>query len=75
MVFEELRSLLAMQFDYDEEKITKKTSLMEDFGADSLDLIELQMAVEEAFGVVIEEDKAKKMKTVGDVVKYLESVI
>ncbi len=52
-------------------EIAPTTSFIEDFGADSLDVVELVMAVEEEFGVSIPEDEAEKIKTVGDVIEFI----
>jgi acyl carrier protein len=54
------------------EKVTEKASFVEDLGADSLDVVELVMAFEEAFGVEIPDDAAEKITTVGDAIKFIE---
>ena len=64
--------LLAAQLDIDEDKITSKTNISEDLGADSLDVIELMMSVEEEFGVVIAEDEVVNFKTVADVARFID---
>ena len=70
MIFEKLQKMLAEQFVTDEENITMDTQFIEDLGADSLDLVELTMAVEEEFGLPeIGEDDIQKLVTVGDVVR------
>ncbi len=69
---EKVRELLAAQLDIDVDKITAKTDIAEDLGADSLDVIELMMSVEEEFGVIIEEDEVSKFRTVGDVARYID---
>ena len=56
----------------DESKITEDSSFLDDLGADSLDIIELIMTFEEVFNIEIPDKDAEKMKTVGDVVKYLD---
>ena len=71
MIFEKLAALLSEQFGVDVDSITMDTSF-EDLGADSLDIVELSMALEEEFGVTIADEELPNMKTVGDLVKYLE---
>ena len=69
---ERLTELLSEQFSVEPELITLKTSFEEDLGADSLDLVELMMALEEEFDVgEIDEETARKLKTVGDVVDLI----
>lgn len=74
MIFEKLTELLAEQFSVEAGNISMDTSFENDLGADSLDLVELSMALEEEFGVeeMSEEDVAA-VKTVGDLVRYLQS--
>lgn len=74
MVFEKMVELLSEQFGVEPESITLKTSFDEDLGADSLDLVELMMALEEEFDVgEIDEETARNLKTVGDVVDFIGS--
>lgn len=54
------------------EQVTRTTSFIEDIGADSLDIVELVMALEEEFGLEIPDEDADKLKTVGDSLKYLQ---
>jgi len=67
-----VRELLAAQLDIDEEKITSATIIAEDLDADSLDVIELMMSVEEEFGVVIAEEEVGNFKTVADVARFID---
>ena len=77
---EKIRDILASQLDIDEDKITMDTLILEDpknrgadtLGADSLDVVELMMSVEEEFGVTIDEEDVRNFKTVGDVAKYID---
>lgn len=69
---DKVRELLATQLDIDEDKITENTNIAEDLDADSLDIIELMMTVEEEFGVVIEEDELTQFKTIADVARYID---
>ena len=72
MVFEKLAELLSEQFGVEPETITLQTSFDEDLGADSLDLVELMMVMEEEFDVgEIDEETARGLKTVGDVVDFV----
>ncbi|HCR43986.1 MAG TPA: acyl carrier protein [Ruminococcaceae bacterium] len=72
MVFEKLKKILADQFDVEEEKITLDTNMVDDLGADSLDVVDLLMSVEDEFEIEIPDSDVENMKTVGDVVKYVE---
>ncbi len=69
---EKIRAILSSQLDIDMEKINASTDIAEDLGADSLDVVELMMSVEEEFGVTIEEDEVRNFKTVGDVARYID---
>ena len=72
MVFDRLVELLSEQFSVEPETITLETSSEEDLGADSLDLVEMMMALEEEFDVgEIDEESARKLKTAGDVVELI----
>ena len=73
MVFEKVRDILCEQLDVDEEKVTMEANIMEDLGADSLDVVEMLMTIEEEFGVTVPDDDVMAFKTVGDVVAYLEN--
>lgn len=74
MVFEKVRSLLADQLGFDADTITEATTF-EDLGADSLDLVELMMSLEEEFSISAAEEELTGIKTVGDVVKLIEDNI
>lgn len=72
MVFEKLREILAEQFSVSEDSITPETAFEEDLDADSLDIVEFMMAIEEEFDVSeTEETELSKLRTVGDVVDYI----
>ncbi len=75
MVFEKVREILCDQLDLEEEKVTMSSSILEDLGADSLDVVDLVMSLEEEFDSEIPDEDVEKFKTVGDIVKYIESVI
>lgn len=72
-MFEQIRDILAKQFQIDADKITMTTDIAEDLGADSLDVVEMLMTIEEEFGVTVPDDDVMAFKTVGDVVAYLEN--
>ena len=72
MILEKLRSLIADQLGVDGSNITMDTNFVEDLDADSIDIMELMMAVEETFDVgEVEETALESLKTVGDVVGYI----
>lgn len=76
MVFGKLRELIMDQFAVDEDAVILETSFADDLGADSLDIVELTMALEEAFDIPeMQEDELKDLVTVGDVVKYVSQKI
>ena len=71
-MFEEVAKLLADQLGIPQSKITPESEIVKDLGADSLDVVELLMTLEDNTGKTIPEDKVTDLKTVGDVVKILE---
>ena len=74
MIFEQLKTMLADQFGVDAGTITMDTTFEEDLGADSLDLVDLSMALEELFGVEeMTEDEIAGITCVGDLVHFLQS--
>jgi acyl carrier protein len=74
MIFEKVRDIIAEQLGIDPEEITMESSFIDDLGADSLDIVELIMALEEEFDIEIPDEDAEKIKTVGDVVEYLSNL-
>lgn len=72
MVFEKLKSILVNQLDLEEDVVTPDALIVEDLGADSLDIVDLIMSLEEEFDVEIPDDQIENLKTVGDVAKYIE---
>lgn len=72
-MFEKIRTKIAEQLGIDEDEITLESEFVEDLGADSLDLVELIMALEEEFDMEIPDEDAEKIVTVGDVVEYVKS--
>ena len=75
MVLDKIKSILSSQFGIDEDQITENTDVVNDLGADSLDVVEMMMSVEDEFGLMIEDEEMAEMKTVGDVVNYIENHI
>ena len=69
MVFEKVKDILVDQLDVEEEKVTLEASIIDDLGADSLDLVDLVMSLEEEFDVEIPDDQVENIKTVGDIIK------
>ena len=76
MIFEKLAALIAEQFNVDADSINMDTSFSDDLNADSVDIVDLSMALEEEFGIEeIEEDEASSITTVGDLVRFLQNRI
>ena len=72
MVFEKVREILCDQLDLEEEKVTMDSDIVEDFEADSLDVVDLLMSLEDEFNIEIPDEEIENIKTVGDVVRYIE---
>lgn len=75
MVFEKVKAILANQLDVEEDSITMDSSITDDLGADSLDIVDLVMSLEEEFDIEFPDEQVENIKTVGDFVKYLEDLI
>ncbi|MCB1048961.1 MAG: acyl carrier protein [Acidobacteria bacterium] len=71
-VFNQVKSLIAEQLEVDEEQITMDSMIVDDLGADSLDVVELIMHLEEKFSIEIPESESEKIVSVGDVVRFIE---
>lgn len=71
-VSDKVKTIIAEQLGVKPEEVTPTSSFIDDLGADSLDTVELVMALEEEFGIEIPDDDAEKMTTVGDAIKYIE---
>ncbi|MBP5550616.1 MAG: acyl carrier protein [Bacilli bacterium] len=75
-MFEEIKKIIAQELNIkDESKITMDAKLIDDLGADSLDAVELIMAVEEQYNIKISDEVAQSIQTVGDIVRYAESIV
>jgi acyl carrier protein len=70
--FERVKAIVVDQLGVEEDEVTENASFVEDLGADSLDVVELVMALEEEFGIQIPEEDAEKIQTVGQAVQYIE---
>ncbi len=71
-VEEKVKQIIVEQLGVDEAEVTPTASFVDDLGADSLDTVELVMALEEEFGQEIPDEEAEKLQSVGDVIKYIE---
>jgi len=71
-VEEKVKAIIAEQLGVKQEEVTPTASFIDDLGADSLDTVELVMALEEEFGIEIPDEDAEKMTTVGEAIKYIE---
>ena len=71
-IFEKLKAISVNQIGIDEEKVTPESDIIKDLGLDSLDIVDMLMSVEETFGVTIDDGDVAEMKTVADVVKFIE---
>ncbi len=71
-MFEKVQAILAKQLRLDPSKITLESRIMKDLGADSLDILQLLMRIEDQYGIVIPDQALAKFDTVADVVSYLE---
>ena len=75
MVLEKVRSILCSQLDLEEDKVTADALLSDDLGADSLDLVDLVMSLEEEFNIELSDEDVGEIKTVGGIVKFIEDRI
>ncbi|NLL82341.1 MAG: acyl carrier protein [Tissierellia bacterium] len=75
MIFDKVKNIIAEELDVEVEEITMETSLIKDLEADSLDAVEIMMALEDEFEVTIPDEDAENFKNIGDIVKYIEKQI
>ena len=73
MIFEEIKKLLADQLDADEDDMTMETDIAKDLGADSLDVVELLMSIEDEFDIEIPDEEIENIKTIGELVEYIQN--
>ncbi|HOD02005.1 MAG: Acyl carrier protein [Firmicutes bacterium ADurb.Bin300] len=72
MIFDKLRAILCSQLDLEENMVTIDSNILDDLGADSLDVVDLIMSLEDEFDIEIPDEEIEGIKTVGDIVKYIE---
>ncbi len=72
MVFEKIKKILADQFDVEEDSITTETNIQDDLGADSLDVVDLIMSLEDEFEFEVPDHEVENIKTVGALVQFVE---
>ena len=75
MIFEKIRDILAEQLGVEKDDITPETNIMKDLEADSLDVVEIIMAIEDEFEIEIPDEDAEQMQSVSGIVKYIEDRI
>lgn len=73
MVLEKVKVILAEQFDVEEDSITLETDMQDDLGADSLDVVDLLMSIEDEFEIEIPDEEIENIRTVGELVNYIET--
>lgn len=73
MVLEKVKVILAEQFDVEEDSLQNDTDLQDDLGADSLDVVDLLMSIEDEFEIEIPDEEIENIRTVGDLVNYIEN--
>ncbi len=72
MIFEKLKDMIVDQLGISRDKIKLDSNIFDDLGADSLDIVEMLMEIESEWDIIIDDDDTTSLKTVGDVVKYIE---
>jgi acyl carrier protein len=73
-IMDKVKGVIVEQLNVDEADVTEEAAFVDDLGADSLDIVELVMALEEEFGISIPDEEAENIKTVGDAVAYIEAI-
>lgn len=71
-IFEKLKNIIVEQLGVEEERVTEEATFVDDLSADSLDIVELVMAIEEEFGLEIPDEEAEKIVSIGDVINYIK---
>ena len=72
MVFDKVKEIIADQLDVDADSVVADANIQDDLGADSLDVVDLEMSLEEEYDIEIPDEAVANIKTVGDIVKYIE---
>ena len=72
MVFEKVRDILCEQLDLEQDEVTMASNIVENLGADSLDMVDLVMSIEDEFELEVADEDIEGIKTVGDIVRYIE---
>jgi len=72
-IYEKVKGVIVDQLNVEEDDVNEDATFIDDLGADSLDIVELVMALEESFGISIPDEDAEGIKTVGDAVSYIET--
>jgi acyl carrier protein len=75
MVYDKLKELILSQFGIDEDQLTPDTDIVNDLGADSLDVMEMLMALEEEYGILVVDDDVSELRTISEIVEFVESKI
>lgn len=75
MVYEKIKELLLSQFGIDEDQLTPQTDIVDDLGADSLDVMEMLMALEEEYGIMIADEDVSDLRTIAEISEFIESKI
>lgn len=73
MIFEKLKEIIVDQLEVEDSDVTMEADLIEDLGADSLDLVDLVMSIEDEFDVEVPDEAIENIKTIGDAVKFIEA--
>ncbi len=73
MVFEKIKAMLAEQLDADADEMTMETNIAKDLEADSLDVVELLMTIEDEFNIEIPDEEIENIKTIGDLTEYIQN--
>lgn len=72
MIFERIREILCEQLDLEEDRVALESDIINDFEADSLDVVDLIMSLEDEFGLEVPDEEVENFRTVGDIVRYIE---
>ena len=74
-MFEKVRDILARQLEIEKDEITPETDIVDDLGADSLDIVELLTTLEDDLGIIITDEEVEKLHTVGEVASFIENLL